>query len=685
MPSLKTPQLRALLQAKLKESGLSDADGKRLQFTPCGNAQRLHPSFYAVAAFQLPYFDLRGKRTAFYRVRYLESTLPEGSFVALTAKKEQRYSQPPVTLPEVYLPPLVDWAALSKETETSLVITEGELKAACACKLGIPTVGLGGVWSWKSNKAKHPLLPVLAQDFKWKGRTVYLCYDSDAAQNPDVLQAEGALAKVLGALGAVVRIARLPSVLPDGKKTGLDDFLVQEGKAAFAGVLAHAPAFGPLSALYDLNSEVAYARDPGLVLVLASGQKLAASAFKEHAYANRYFYEEVLDKQGNVKMVKAPAAKAWLGWEQRHEVARLTYNPGEPRITAAGEYNYWRGWGVDPVRGDVSPWRQLLDFLFRGRAEDRTWFERWCAYPLQHPGAKLYTAAVLWGTKHGTGKSLVGYTLMSIYGENATEISDDELGATHNEWAENKQFVMGDDVTSNENKREVNDKLKFMITRLKLRLNPKYVPSYTVPDRINYYFTSNHPDAFYLEDEDRRMFIHEVPREVLPREFYKNYLAWWRGGGTAHLFYHLLHLPLGDFDPQGPALVTVAKQQMQELGLSDLGAWVRALKADPDARLRCGDAPLSGDLFTPMELLALYDPEGTRRVSANGIGRELRKAGFGYAAGGVPVRTRFGQARLYALRNGAQWEHAAHRAAAEHYEQSRGADADAPATRKPKY
>lgn len=119
------------------------------------------------------------------------------------------------------------------------------------------------------------------------------------------------------------------------------------------------------------------------------------------------------------------------------------------------------------------------------------------------------------------------------------------------------------------------------------------------------------------------------------------------------------------------------------MGLSDLGAWVRTLRTDPDTRLRVGESPLEGDLFTPMELLTLYDPEGNRRVSANGLGRELRKAGFGYAADGVPVRTKFGQARLYALRNVAKWEHASHRAAAEHYEKSRGGAESSP--RKPKY
>ncbi len=672
---------------KLAESALDAADAKALGFKPVANANKLHESFYAVPAFQLPYFDPRGKRTEFYRCRYLASTVPVNGFAALTDKKPQRYSQPPATSVEVYLPPLgVNWVELLANPEVPLLITEGELKAACATKLGLPCIGLGGVWSWKSNRARQPLIPALARDVKWKGRNIYLCYDSDAARNPDVVAAEGQLCSALGSLGALPYIVRLPHVLPSpAVKTGLDDYLVAEGLEALNGLLANAPAYTPIAALYQLNAEVVYVKNPGLVIELATGDKLAPGAFKEHAYANRYYHVEETGARGP-RLVKKPAAPAWLGWEQRHEHAGLTYAPGQPAVVD-GKYNYWRGWGVVPQRGDVTPWRELLDYLFQGYPKERVWFERWCAAPLQQPGIKMYSAAVMWGATHGTGKSLVGYSLGKLYGTNFGEISDEELSVTHNEWAQNKQFIMGDDVTSGENKRHLQDRLKFMITRAELRLNPKYIPSYTIPDLINYYFTSNHPDAFFLEDTDRRYFVHQAPGEPLPRDFYIAYVAWLNGGGAAALFYHLLRTDLGtlaDFDPQGPALTTAAKAVMRDTSQSDLGGWVRQLRDAPETILRVGTSALEGDLFTSQELLALYDPERKGRVSGNGLGRELSRAGFVYGARGQPMRTQHGYGRLYAIKNGAMWAAASPTNCIRHYEEARGVVRAQAKPRKPR-
>lgn len=669
---------RALALAKLKSSGLGEPDFKRLQAEAL-SAEQLRRRCDALPAYAsalvLPYFDLSGKPSAFYRVRYLADT--RTGWVAATTAEPLRYVQPPDTLNELYLPPYVKWEALAANADVPVVITEGELKAAAASRAGVPTIGLGGVWMFKAARKRLPLLPQFYL-FKWTGRKVYVAFDSDARTNPQVQRATAELARELSALGAVPFIVDLPA-LPAYAKTGLDDFLVSHGNdaRALAKLLERAEPYAPSAALYELNAEVAYVRNPGLIVVLADGRKLSAGAFKEHAYANRYFYEEKLSAKGSTSaLVRVPAAPAWLGWERRAELSRITYEPGQPRLTASKAYNYWSGWGVEPAKGDVAPWRALLDHLFAGKPESRQWFERWCAWPLQNPGGKLFSAAVLWGVAQGTGKTLVGYTLMRIYGKNATEIDDEQLSASHNEWAENKQFVLADDITSADKRaaRGLADKLKGMITRRELRLNPKYIPSYTVPDCINYMFTANHPDAFFLEDTDRRNFIHHVEVGPQPMSFYRNYERWYLSDeGAAALFHHLLHLPMGDFDARAPALVTVDKAAMLEQSLTDLGVWVRAVRDTPDALLRLGDSELTGDLFTPQELLALFDPESRGRASAVGIGRELARSGVPQAAGGRPIRLPDGaQARLYALRHPERWAGAQQVECARHYAESRG-------------
>lgn len=679
-----------LARRRVEASGLTPASARRMRLEAVP-PERLRRRCADLPAYEramiIPYWTLDGAPSGFWRARYLAQPRPHlnghDRFAAESGPPEWtadlRYVQPPGTLAELYLPPLLPkgttWQRIARDPDTPLVITEGEMKAAKATQEGLPTVGLGGVWMFKSGRQRHPLLPDFYR-FEWKARRVYLIYDSDASTNLDVHRAAAELARYLTALGAVPFVLFLPHVARTGDKTGLDDYLLAESTEELSRLLQSTEPYAPAAALYELNAEVVYVRHPGLVVVLADGRKLSAGAFKEHAFANRHYHEEKFGK-GTTQLVRKPAAPAWLQWERRFELERITYAPGQPRITPAGEYNYWPGWGVAPRRGDLGPWRELLDFLFDGQPRSREWFERWCAWPLQHPGDKMYSAAVLWGTDHGTGKSLVGYTLGRIYGRNFTEIKTRDLGASHNEWAENKQLVMGDDITSGRRGTVLAtaDTLKNMITQRELRLNPKFVPAYTVPDVINYYFTSNHPDAFFLEDTDRRYFVHHVNSKPLPRSFYQRYDEWlWRADGTgpAALFYHLLHLSLGDFDAHGPALMTEAKRQMQEAGLSDAGIWVRRLRDAPDALLRLGDAPLAGDLWTNEELLHLYDPEHRKDLTANGLGRELTRAGIPQACGGRPIRVLDGQqARLYALRRPDHWATATQAEASRHYHESR--------------
>ena len=258
------------------------------------------------------------------------------------------------------------------------------------------------------------------------------------------------------------------------------------------------------------------------------------------------------------------------------------------------------------------------------------------------------------GVKQGTGKSLVGITLGRIYGTNFTEIRQDDLEGNFNTWAENKQFVLGDEITGS-NKRQEADMLKKMITQTIIRINNKNLPIYEVPDCINYLFTSNHPDAFFLEDADRRFAIHEVSVPPLPLAFYEEYDAWLKGLGPAALFDYLLSVDLTGFNPTAPAPATLAKDRMIADGRSDLGAWVAQLIDDPDGVLRVGEMKIPGDLFTNHELLGVYDPTEKGRVTAQGLGNALKKAGIRQVYGGQLVRVRGRLDRYYAVRNGERW------------------------------
>ena len=100
---------------------------------------------------------------------------------------------------------------------------------------------------------------------------------------------------------------------------------------------------------------------------------------------------------------------------------------------------------------------------------------------------------------------------------------------------------------------------------------------------------------------------------------------------------------------------------------SDLGGWVRTLVANPDHVLRLGKLVLSRDLFTNKELLGLYDPSGGTGTTANGLGRELKRAGFAQVCQGRSLRLSSGsQDRYYVVRNQEKWKKASSTACVKH-------------------
>jgi hypothetical protein len=654
-----------LARVKWESSGLTDEHAKALKLLPLSAEQTGALGFHKGPSLQIPYFDFVGQPTDFFRLRYLGT--PPGW--AGVVEKPMRYVQPKGTLNEVYLPPLLDrtWEDLADDTNVAIIITEGEFKAACAAVHGLPCLGLGGVDVWRATKRGIELLPAL-EKIAWQGRKVIIAYDSDAATNVNVVRAQRQLAKVLMERGALPAIASLPATA-DGAKQGLDDFLVAEGPEALAELLQNAPAFPESAALWGLNEEVVYVRDPGIIIVRETGQKLNPKHFTGHAYANRHYLETIITKDG-VKSKTKPLAPRWVEWERRFEVQRVTYRPGRGELVdvagSAWEWNVWPGWGVAPKRGDIEPWTWLLDFLFKDEIKARRWFEQWCAYPLLNPGTKLYTGAVIWGLAKGTGKTALAYALMRIYGRNAIEIKNKDLKGGFNSWAENRQLVYADEITGGDRRVDA-DYLKGLITQESVRVNAKFLPEYTLPDCINYIFTSNHPDAIFIEDYERRFFVHEVEGGPAERAKYERLDAWLKGDGPSALFWHLLHLNVSGFNPREHAPVTKAARAMSLAGKSDIGMWCLQLREDPKSILKLlGDKPAAEcELFTAGQLLRAYDPEGRSKVTTPGMSRELRRAGFIQVNDHLPVRTNVGLQRLWAVRG--EWGNKSPKDMSEHF------------------
>jgi len=254
----------ALPDYVLKDLGLSGLVPEDVNARILDSAERAATMTpFSTPGYVLPYFEATGRIRPFYRVRLFESDV--------------KYLQPRDSLNHIYFPKNF---AKVLHRKSYVIITEGEKKAAAACKVGFPTVGLGGVESWRNrtllipkdaelNKSntklaiKMPaglevaeesetvlavglqeLIDIVIQD----QLTVVIIYDSDntlhgLGTKPEVQRAAATLGYELRFRGVpFVRVRQL--VLPAvshasfrGDKVGLDDYILFEGPDKFGGLL----------------------------------------------------------------------------------------------------------------------------------------------------------------------------------------------------------------------------------------------------------------------------------------------------------------------------------------------------------------------------------------------------------------------------------------------------------------
>jgi len=100
--------------------------------------------------YVLPYFDLSGEPIGFYRVKVLTPAYEEGA-----KYKQPRKSENHIYFPRHFSTTLKSWMFHNPHARL-LIITEGEKKAAAACKVGLPCIALSGVYSWKTRTISLP-------------------------------------------------------------------------------------------------------------------------------------------------------------------------------------------------------------------------------------------------------------------------------------------------------------------------------------------------------------------------------------------------------------------------------------------------------------------------------------------------------------------------------------------------
>lgn len=561
----------------LQKSGISENDADNAEMYSVADASEIYPEFKNLPALVIPYidpwtddftqFEKDGENYPFCRVRYYAQEVTVKSFAK---KKLLRYSQPQGSGVHPYFP-LVDeipWQDICNDAETPLMITEGEKKALSACLAGIPTIGLGGVYNFTHD---GELVPVLDR-IEWSGRSVYICYDSDATDNSRIQAAEGRLATELSTKrNASVFLVRLPE-RRGGAKVGVDDFIVKNGSDALFDLLEQAPEMRQIDReVLRLNGEVAWIDREGMLLDLQTDVWMRKADFvKGSEFSSRILMVPTLKGTG-VKSLSVAAA--WLTHKHARRYTDTVFEPGTsdkaielPRGGTA--YNRFRG--LSPSPGDVKPFFKLYDWLMSRTDEfehDLIW--KIIAYKMQNLAARIDLGLMLLG-KQGSGKSLFGKIIAEMVEPYDTIMSSNELSSDFNGWIETSLIVVMNEAQSAKLK-ECMGRLHTYITEKRQPMNEKYRANRQVNNHAFFIFNSNERSAGAFSDDDRRMIILGCPdRHPDGDKFYEPIGQWYERGGSKHLLDFFLNYDLSGWAPPNKAPQTREKRMAYYASLTPL-------------------------------------------------------------------------------------------------------------------
>lgn len=626
----------------------------------------------AAPSIVFPYWDPFAEEftplDVFHRVRLL-GALPG---FAGQASRPQRYSQPRGTLNSLYVPRCVegapfDWRGFLTASTDTLYITEGEKKAACACKAGLRCVALGGVTAWSARARGARELPLLER-VEMKGRTIVVVFDTDAdaGLKPEVLRAARDLLDHLLLRGATPLLAVLPS--RPGRKMGLDDYLVERGVAAFRDevmpgcAVEHADA----KTLCEAAARYAYLQDVDRFAPRCADDELVYMSVDhlDRALGRREVSLPRLERvraQGGGYVVRplpkvVRLADALLAWGGGERYACAAYEPGQPRVVEANgrrALNLWTGWRCEYAGTDRLPtaavrervlaeWFWALDNVFGDDPVAREHVERWLFYPIQRPGAKLATFALVTSREEGIGKSFVGHMIAKhLYGltrpgpRHGWQLAEGDLHSPFNGYLNAVSFIEGDDVAAHDRK-SVYERIKSYVSSDTVQINLKNVPQFMVQNRANFWLTSNDEAPFYLSGGDRRAFVH-VPRRAAkdPERYHRLQLDFDAGvAGPALLWWARERFDAGSFSPVDEAPMTAGKREVCAAAETGPREWATTLVADV--------RELTRPCATPRELHALLSievPNGDR-VTMEMLGHAMRAAGAARWAAGALVAVR---------------------------------------------
>lgn len=278
---------------------------------------------------------------------------------------------------------------------------------------------------------------------------------------------------------------------------------------------------------------------------------------------------------------------------------------------------------VDAREGEIGPFLEHLRRVLPVE-RDRTILLAYMAACVQYPGVKFQWAPLLQGAE-GNGKSLFSRCVEYSVGERYTHWPPAKnISTNFNAWLSGRIFIGVEDMFLPDDRGEVWEALKPMITNSRQSVEPKGVDQQSLHVCCNFILNSNHKDALKKTRGDRRIAPLYCAQQVdhdddvkwiadcgMGGDYFPKLYSWLRSGGYAHVAYFLRTMAIPEeFNPATHcprAPDTSSTEEAISLSLSRVEQEIKEA-------IEQGEPGFLGGWVSSMALSKLLDRIGKSRV-----------------------------------------------------------------------
>jgi hypothetical protein len=372
--------------------------------------------------------------------------------------------------------------------------------------------------------------------------------------------------------------------------------------------------------------------------------------------------------------------------------ARNVIDRGEVFNSETGSYvgettclNTWVGTHVIPAQGDAESFRLHVSSLVDYDEELTRHLLDWIAFTVQKPREKT-AWAILMMHGQGTGKTSLGNLIGKLVGESNYSTPDSNaVNSQFNNWLIDTRFILMDEIKSANNKWDLLDRLKPLITDTTVSVNIKGGAQKFQRNYCQIWMNTNHAFPMAVSEGDRRLFIFKSKTIYMSRAQIQEHIEpWYKGGeyfkwseskeGLGLILGFLMDRDLSDFNPHANAPMTASRAELVADSSSDIEDWLTEA-------YHLKQAPLKADIIRYSDVVKAYKDEFNKNVSTKRIGaiiRPLAQIAEGCLPNSKTVRVDGTQMRTVAIREIMKWKDEAEPSCAKEYKRGTGAVAGAP-------